>query len=343
MAKGRDYAEQLVGPLDRSFYTTQSDVTERTHQTNWDNLQNQYKNLQDKLKREQAEANRAFANGLVNVAENSNDRMSNATDNLARSGLTSSGMKDLLVQGDTTAKGEEVLDLLEKSGDVNVALAESLSEANKTATEKQNELSNQLADVLGDIGAADISAQMDYNKGLANIGEAMEAREDENALAAAERAAKAASVGSSKDLDDAEQELYEKQLMFEIMNSPELDATQKRAYLGAYFGMSRERAAVAYDYLNRKLGDSDYYFHNPSDMKSLKDILYGTDNEAQIALEHLANMNTFSDYNDYAYTPVDDSNLSEEEKKKKKKREQGLKVGGSLIGDMSYNSTLDGF
>lgn len=342
MAKGRDYAEQLVGPLDRSFYTTQSDVTERTHQTNWDNLQNQYKNLQDKLKREQAEANRAFANGLVNVAENSNDRMSNATDNLARSGLTSSGMKDLLVQGDTTAKGEEVLDLLEKSGDVNVALAESLSEANKTATEKQNELSNQLADVLGDIGTADISAQMDYNKGLANIGEAMEAREDENALAAAERAAKAASVGSSKDLDDAEQELYEKQLMFEIMNSPELDATQKRAYLGAYFGMSRERAAVAYDYLNRKIGDK-YYFHNPSDMKSLKDILYGTDNEAQMALEHLANMNTFSDYKDYAYIPTSVMTPKEKEEYEKRTKGKGIKTNQGIMGtmvDATFNNEI---
>lgn len=277
MAKGRDYAEQLVGPLDRSFYTTQRDVTEKTHQTNWDNLQNQYKNLQDKLKKEQAEANRAFANGLVGVAERSNDRMSNATDNLAKSGLTSSGMKDILVQGDTTAKGEEVLDLLEKSGDVNVALAESLSEANKTATEKQNELSNQLADVLGDIGAADTSAQMAYNKGLANIAEDMEAREAENALAAAQRAASAAASGYGTDEEeDALKEALKRKQIMEILYSNELTDQQKRTMLGSLYGFDKVRSDLAYRYTNNKIGDTGAYFetyaHDPS---VLKEILYG--------------------------------------------------------------------
>ena len=44
MANSRDYAKGLVGELDRTIYNTQRDVAQRTHQTNWQNLQKQYKN-----------------------------------------------------------------------------------------------------------------------------------------------------------------------------------------------------------------------------------------------------------------------------------------------------------
>lgn len=277
MAKGRDYAENLVGPLDRSFYTTQRDVAEKSVQTNWEDLQNQYKNLQDKLKREQAEANRAFANGLVTVAEGSGDRMYNATDNLARSGLTTSGMKDLLVQGDTTAKGEEVLDLLGKSGDINVALAESLSEANKTATTKQNELASQLADILGGIGSADTSAQMSYNKGLANIAEDMEEREAENDLAAAQRAASAAASGYNTDKEeDAYNEALKRKQIMDILYSNEFTEQQKQTMLGALYGFDKVRSNLAYRYTNDKIGDTGYYAETYlNDPDRLKNILYG--------------------------------------------------------------------
>lgn len=288
MAKGREYAEQLVGPLDRSFYTTQRDVAEKTIRTNWDDLENQYKNLQDKLKKEQALANRNFANGLVKVSEESNDRMYNATDNLASSGLTSSGVKDLIVQGDTTTKGAEVLDLLEKSGDVQVALAESLSEANKKATDKQNELAGKLADVLGDIGAKDAAAQMAYNKGLAGIAEDMEAREAENELAAAERAAKAASLGGSNKYEDLEDEMLERDLMLSILFNPKLTEQQKKSYLGAYFGFDKARSSLAYNYTNKKINDDTYkytYDYNPN---KLSDILYGDNLTQSDYLEYLS-------------------------------------------------------
>lgn len=253
MAKGRDYAEKLVGPLDRSFYSKQSDVAEKTIQTNWDDIQNQYKNLQEKLKREQEIANRDFAEGLVKVSEGSNDRMSAATDNLARSGLTASGMKDIIRQNDTTTKGEEVLDLLEKSGDVNVALAESLSEANKTATDKQNELAGKLADTLGDIGAADTSAQMAYNKGLANIGEAMEAREANNALEKAKREAEAqARSYSTKEQDDELEEFYRRRAIISILNgvnpedgsSLDIDDNQKAMILSVMYDIGNSKDVI---------------------------------------------------------------------------------------------------
>lgn len=277
MAKGREYAESLVGPLDRSFYTTQRDVVEKTHQTNWEDLQNQYKNLQEKLKSDQAEANRAFANGLVRVAENSYDRMSNATENMARQGLTSSGLKNLVQQGDTTTKGEEVLDLLGKSGDVSVAVAEGLSAANKSASDKQAELMGVLADSLGEIGAKDAAAQMSYNKGLANIAEDMEAREAENALAAAQRAASAAASGYNTDEEEeALNEALKRKQIMEILYSNELTDQQKRTMLGSLYGFDKVRSDLAYRYTNNKIGNTGAYFETyANDPSRLKEILYG--------------------------------------------------------------------
>ena len=67
--RGREYAESIIGPLDRSAYNQQRDVVQNTYNTNWQNVQNQYKNLQDKLKLRQEQANKDFAEGLVDVAE----------------------------------------------------------------------------------------------------------------------------------------------------------------------------------------------------------------------------------------------------------------------------------
>lgn len=278
MAKGRDYAEKLVGPLDRSFYSKQSDVAEKTIQTNWDDIQNQYKNLQEKLKREQEIANRDFAEGLVKVSEGSNDRMSAATDNLARSGLIASGMKDIIRQNDITTKGEEVLDLLEKSGDVNVALAESLSEANKTATDKQNELAGKLADTLGDIGAADTSAQMAYNKGLANIGEAMEAREANNALEEAKRKAEAqARSYNTKEQDDELDEFYRRRAIVSILNgvnpedgsSLDIDDNQKAMILSVMYDIGNSKDVI--DAYNTNAKATETYNTNLKNAKENKE------------------------------------------------------------------------
>lgn len=276
MAKGRDYAEKLVGPLDRSFYSKQSDVAEKTIQTNWDDIQNQYKNLQEKLKREQEIANRDFAEGLVKVSEGSNDRMSAATDNLARSGLTASGVKDIIRQNDITTKGEEVLDLLEKSGDVNVTLAENLSEANKTVTDKQNELSGKLADVLGDIGAADTSAQMAYNKGLADIGEAMEAREAKNALEKAKREAEAAARSyNTKEQDDELEEFYKRKAIVSILNginpkdgkALDIDDTKKAMILSVMYDINNANDVVSAYNTNAKATET----YNTNYNNALKD------------------------------------------------------------------------
>lgn len=262
MAKGRQYAEGLVGPLDRSYYETQRDVAKQTSQTNWEDLQNQYKNLQAKLKKEQEQANRDFANGLVQVAEGSLDRMNTAQDAMATSGLSYSGLSDVMQQADTTRKGKEVLDLMGRAGDVSVNVANQLASANTSSARKQAQLADEIADTLGQIGAGETSAQMAYNQGLAGIGEAMEAREAENDLAAKQRAADAAASGRSKELAEIQSEIdaaYERQAILDLLQTSEIDDTTKTRILQTRFGIDADKNIVdtfkAYSGKSTKVAD----------------------------------------------------------------------------------------
>lgn len=245
MAKGRTYAEGLVGPLDRSHYETQRQVALKSNDTNWQNLQNQYKNLTDQLKRKQEQANIDYANGLVQVAENSLDRMSGSNANMANRGLTSSGLGNLVKQADTTAKGEEILKLLGDAGDIAVKTAGQLASGNETFTNKAAGLNSDLAGALGDINAGDIAAQMNYNQGLADIGEAMEAREFDNAMEAAQRALNGSRSGSGKSKEDeALEEIYKLRTIAEVLGDDTLDKNQKTATLRVLFDIDRANEAV---------------------------------------------------------------------------------------------------
>ena len=287
MAKGRTYAENLVGPLDRSFYDTQRNVANKVNETNWQNLQNQYKNLTDQLKRKQEQENIAFAKGLVDVAENSLDRMSAANQNMANRGLTSSGLSDLVEQADTTSKGSQVLELLGKAGDVAVSTAGQMASGNATYADKAAELNNALAGTLGEINAGDIATQMSYNKGLADIGEAMEAREDDNKLQAAQRAANAASSGSgTKEQDDEYNEFMRRVAINQTLISDTLDDTDKANVLRIRLGVKNADEVIkAY---NKNIGETARY---EKDLKDAKNKIKKAEQDAKndIAKENLSN------------------------------------------------------
>lgn len=239
--RGREYAEGLVGALDRSAYNQQRDVAKNTYNTNWQNVQNQYKNLQDKLKLQQQRANAEFAEGLVNVAENSFNRERQGSGNLANRGLSASGLTNILNQADTAQKGEEIGNLLKKSGAVSVDTADRLSQATSKAASEGTGLLGKLANTLGDIGDAETALQNQYNNVLAGIAGAMDEREANNALQAAQRASRGGGSGKSQELIDAENaldEFYRKAAINEVLSSPDMDDQQKSNYLGIMFGMN---------------------------------------------------------------------------------------------------------
>lgn len=248
--KGREYAENLVGALDRSAYNQQRDVAQNTYNTNWQNVQNQYRNLQDKLKLQQERANRDFAEGLVDVAENSFNRERMGSANLANRGLIASGLTNMLNQADTAQKGEEIGKLLKSAGAISADTADRLSQATSKFAQEGTGLMGRLADTLGDVGDAETAAQNRYNQVLAGIAGAMDQREANNELQAAQRAASRGSGGSSRaqrKIDNELEEFYKRATINEILSSPDMTDQQKDNYLGIIFGIDNaDKAVTAY-------------------------------------------------------------------------------------------------
>ena len=283
--KGREYAENLVGALDRSAYGQQRDVAQNVYNTNWQNVQNQYKNLQDKLKLQQQRANRDFAEGLVDVAESSFNRQRVGSGNLANRGLSASGLTNILNQADTAQKGEDIAKLLKSSGNVSVETADKLGQATAKFSQESNNLMGKLANTLADVGDAETAAQNRYNQTLAGIAGAMDQREANNALQAAQRAASRGSGGGkSKALTDAENELeefYKRATINEILSSPDMDDRQKQNYLGIIFGIDNAgKAVTAY---NNNLNAAENYNKK---LQSLQDAANAEIRNNQLAINN---------------------------------------------------------
>ena len=264
---GREYAEKLVGPLERQQYEGQRNVARQTYSTNWEALQNQYKNLQEQLKQRQELANRDFANGLSNVAEGSFDRMHSANQNLANRGLTTAGVRDTLNQQDIAEKGREVTDLLGGSNKALTSGMERLSKANQEMANNEASLNDRLADTLGRIGAGETNAQMAYNTGLTNLGEEKEARDFANQMAAKQRAAARASSGgrgkskAQKDLDDFRTRLA----INDVLTDKDLTDQEKQNILAIGFHKYNDKDILnAY---NKAINTTDNYNKKLKELK----------------------------------------------------------------------------
>jgi len=266
--KGRTYAENLVGALDRSAYNQQRNVAQNTYNTNWQNVQNQYKNLQDKLKLQQERANRDFAEGLVNVAENSFNRQRLGSGNLSNRGLAASGLTNILNQADTAQKGEEIGKLLKNAGAISADTADRLSQATSKYAQEGTNLMGKLANTLGDIGDAETAAQNRYNSALASIAGSMDQREANNALQAAQRAASGSSRSTNQELADIQnqlEEFYKRASINELLSSSDMDDTQKANYLKLIFGMDNANKAV--ESYNKNINATETYNKQLEDLK----------------------------------------------------------------------------
>ena len=263
MNNSRRYAEDLVGALKTEHYGTQRDVADKIYNTNWQNLENQYKNLKDKLEAKRVEENRAFASGLANTAESGYDMARANAQNLANRGLSVSGVQDLADKANTTVKGEQVLKLLDKLNNSTEANIEKLSDATSTMAKEEAKLNANLADTLGDIGAAQTNAQMNYNAGLADIAGAKDARDMENELAKLQREAQAAANARSSSGNDgvnAEiEDFYKRQAIISVLNGIDpitgkeidWDDSQKANAIQILFGVSNAKDVVdTYEYNN---------------------------------------------------------------------------------------------
>ena len=261
MNNSRKYAEDLVGALNTGHYDTQRTVANQLHKTNWEDLANQYKNLQENLERKRQENNRAFAKGLVNTAESGYDQARANAQNLAQRGLNVSGVQNLAEQANTARKGEQVLGLLSNLGNNMEANAEKLKEATSAMAKKEAQLNADLADTLGDIGASQTSAQMNYNAGLAEIAGQKDARDMENEMARLQREAQAAANARSRSgndgIDAKIEEAYRNQAIASILKGVdpetgkelEWDDKQKANALSILFNIKDAKDVVSgYNY-----------------------------------------------------------------------------------------------
>jgi hypothetical protein len=244
MSTSRDYAKDLVGEWDRSQYGKLGDAAQTTQKTRWGNIQNQFANLKNQLEAQRQEAEQEYAKGVGAVSENSFDRMNQGSADLVSRGLTNSGVGSLLAQGDIRAKGQDVNKLLDNFGDVMSQNANRLQQGGTQAHQQGMNVNQELASTLETIGNRDLSSQMQYNQGLAEIAEGRDARVANNELAAMQRRASGGggSRGGSSDEDKAAlEEFYKKAAVNEVLMDPNMDRTQKAVMLRV--GLGQENAA----------------------------------------------------------------------------------------------------
>lgn len=256
--ESRKYAEDLVGNLDRTFYNTQRNVSNKKYDTNWKNLQRQYQNLTEDLKLKQEQIDRSFADSLATIAENDYLRGRAAANDLALRGLTVSGEQELNKQDDVNKRGEDVLNIMESAGGGSVEITKALEDARNTLVNKEADLNKGLADTLANIGDAEGEALRAYNEGLANIAGAKDARDMENELARLQlEAQRQAQAYSKSGVDDAEEEQAKRQLMMDILKNADMTDADKASAIQIFFGKDVNNAKAIVSEYNMFIDQDD--------------------------------------------------------------------------------------
>lgn len=254
--KTRKYAEDILGTNNRSHFDTQRGVAKDVYQTNYDEIQNRFAQLQERLEAQREKSNLAYNRGLSQVADSSYDRTSAQSADLVNRGLTTSGLGDRITQADTEYKGANVKNLLETLGGDTASQTDTLSQGVEQVAANERNLNKGYSDSLGEIGASDLANQMRHNQSLASIAGGKDARDDANALAAAQRAANAATMktGKSKEETDIEDYLKQKAITGILMGiNPETGESmnqtdqQKAISLTTLFDVDGPKAVKAYN------------------------------------------------------------------------------------------------
>ena len=173
----RKYSQTLVGNWEDDPYNGLRTTLENSYQTNWEQLENDFKNLKDKIARNDELARIDYNRDLVNTTKNSYNRASNYYENLANRGLSSSGMITKLIKADTEAKGSEVGDALGDLLATSGQNVEGLGEGGKKLLSNQRNLNTQIASDLGNITSQEFADKERYASAMSQINESRAARE----------------------------------------------------------------------------------------------------------------------------------------------------------------------
>ena len=170
------YSQTLVGNWEDDPYNGLRTTLENSYQTNWEQLENDFRNLKDKIARNDELARIDYNRDLVNTTKNSYNRASNYYENLANRGLSSSGMITKLIKANTEARGAEVGDALSDLLATSEQNVEGLGEGGKKLLSNQRNLNTQIASDLGNITSQEFADRERYASTMAEINESRAAR-----------------------------------------------------------------------------------------------------------------------------------------------------------------------
>lgn len=233
MANYKKYAENLIGDWETGQYEPQREALQKSYNTNWQKLTNEFNVLKDKLNKKMSDAQINYGEEINNIQNNAYNRMNNAYQDLANRGLTGSGMVDLTSRANTKTTGEEADKALSDLLSVTSEGISGLYNATNKLAEQQSGLSGNLANALADVGDAESGNGQQYANLIAGIAGSAEGR----------AASRAASGGSGKSKKEKEQnDIYRRMGIIDILNDTTLSDVEKKQILAIEYDVSSSDA-----------------------------------------------------------------------------------------------------
>lgn len=220
------YAQNLIGDWETEQFEPLRQVAQKTYQTNWDKLTNDFNSLNEQLAQNFKNARIQHNNALLNNARNSYMRMVNAEQNLANRGLTGSGLLNTYDAMNTQQTGKENDVALQTLMDANKANIEGRLSGLDTYSRNTSGLSDDLLSDLAGITDAEGDNIRKYRDLIASLSES-----------AANRASK-----YSSDSDEELDNLYQLITINDIMANAETDDSTKFSELVTDAAVSPEQA-----------------------------------------------------------------------------------------------------
>lgn len=233
MSNYKKYAENLIGDWETGQYEPQRGALQKSYNTNWQKLTNEFNVLKDKLNKKMSDAQINYGEEINNIQNNAYNRMNNAYQDLANRGLTGSGMVDLTSRANTKTTGEEADKALSDLLSVTSEGVSGLYNAANKLAEQQSGLSGNLANALADVGDAESGNGQQYANLIAGIAGSAEGR----------AASRAASGGSGKSKKKEEQnDIYRRMGIIDILNDTTLSDVEKKQILAIEYDVSSSDA-----------------------------------------------------------------------------------------------------
>ena len=181
-----NYAKNLIGDWETEQYEPLRQVAQKTYQTNWDKLTNDFNSLNEQLAQNFKNARIQHNDALLNNARNSYMRMVNAEQNLANRGLTGSGLLNTYDAMNAQQTGQENNAALQTLMDANKANIEGRFSGLNAYNKNLNELSGDLLNNLSGITDAEGDNLRAYANLAADLNESQASRADKYGSSAKE-------------------------------------------------------------------------------------------------------------------------------------------------------------